>query len=187
MTTVTYDVPKFKDSYILLARYGDFDGNTLLHAVLEGDGQAIHEFLAAFAAHSNEEFDRANARVDLTDRIIAAVPAIVAETSLTGFKAFANTDPKTKYRRPKVTNEGEGCGSGYCELAGKFRLPEAPEALQGYKAYTLACQKHAIESIQARATLVANGGEERVYTYLTSDQHDRVKDAIRTAVVAIKA
>jgi hypothetical protein len=186
MTTVTYDVPKFKSSYVLLARYGDFDGNTLLHAVLEGDGQAIHEFLAAFAASSNEEFDRINARYDLTTRATDAIPAIVAEVSLTGFKAHANTDPKTKYRRPKVTNEGEGCGAGYCELAGKFRLPEAPEGLKDYKAWTLACQKHAIESINARAILVANGGQER-YTYLTTDQHNEIKTAIRDALAGVKA
>jgi hypothetical protein len=183
MATITYEVPAIKGSP-QLDRYGEWDGNTLLEAVLAADGQAVETFLAGFAIAQNHQFDEAERRADITTRTIEAVAGVIAGVSLTGFKAHANTDPKTRYRRPKLTNEGEGCESGYCDLAGKFRLPPAPEGLT-YKAFTLACQKHAIEGIDARASLIAKGDEK--YVYMTSDQHRLIKETVREALKAVTA
>lgn len=181
--TITYKVPHFKGT-ATLDRYGDYDGNVLLRALVTGDGPAVDQFLAELAIKHNEEYDRTDARYAFQAKVIEAIDAIVATVSLTGFKAYANTDPKTRYSRPKLTKEGEGCEAGYCDLAGKFRFPPAPEGV--WKSFSLVCQKHAVEVIEARADFIAQGGKDR-HIYLTSDQHRTIKDAARTSLLTVKA
>jgi len=184
--TITYKVPHFKGT-AALDRYGDYDGNVLLQALVSGDGPAVDQFLAELAIKQNEEFDRTDARYAYQAKVIEAIDPIIAATSLTGFKAYANTDPKTRYRRPKITKEGEGCQAGYCDLAAKYRLPD-PQEGNDWEAYTLACQKHAIKSINSRADFVAKGGVAPLrHVYLTSDQHRTITDAIREGLKTVKA
>jgi len=183
--TIEYEVPDFKGSP-QLAHYGEWDGNTLLHAILNGDGPAVTEFLAGFVADRNTEFDAVELRYAIVARAVEATTDLAKGVETTGFKAFANPDPKAKYRKPKVTHEGEGCEANYCDLAAKYRLPAPPEGFDG-TVLTLACQKHAVEAIDRQAYFVARGGNSR-YIYLTSDGHRQIKEAARDALLeAVKA
>jgi hypothetical protein len=181
--TISYEVPDFKGDPTL-GSYGELRGDRLLDAILAGDGQAVTDFLEEFIAVRNAEFDADTRRANILKATLDAIPGIVAEVSLTGFKAFTNPDPRDRFRHPLSVNPGEGCEAGSCDLAAKYRFPPAPEGLT-YKGFSLACQRHGVETLDARASFIAKGDDK--YTYMGSDQHRLIKAEASDALKGVKA
>ena len=185
MTTVTYEVPVFKNPDPEVQQQWSSDqltGNRLLRLVIDGDSDGIGTFLADLAAVSNAEFDAANARADLTDRILKEVDRLAKETTLTGFKAHKEGK---SWNAKLVTAEGEECEGAYCSNAAKFHLPAAPEG--AWHAYRQACGKHAIDAIEANAITTASDADKAKRFYLTSAQHRMIKDQVRDALKSVTA